>query len=44
MANVEDFEKTLANMVTPESVTAIKVEPIQREGGFNIPREGFLEY
>jgi len=44
MANVEDFEKTFASMVTPEPITAIKAEPIQRKGGFNIPREGFLEY
>jgi len=44
MANMEDFEKMLANMVTPESVAAIVVEPIQGEGGFNVPQEGFLEY
>jgi len=44
MANLEDFEKILTNTVTPESVAAIVVEPIQGEGGFNIPQEGFLEY
>jgi len=44
MANLEDFEKILTNTVTPESVAAIVVEPIQGEGGFNVPQEGFLEY
>jgi 4-aminobutyrate aminotransferase/(S)-3-amino-2-methylpropionate transaminase len=44
MTNMEDFEKILANIVTPESVAAIVVEPIQGEGGFNVPQEGFLEY
>ncbi len=44
MANIEDFEKILTNTVTPESVAAIVVEPIQGEGGFNVPQKGFLEY
>jgi len=44
MVNIEDFEKILVNTVTPESVAAIVVEPIQGEGGFNVPQEGFLEY
>lgn len=44
MAKIEDFEKMLVNMVTPESVAAIVVEPIQGEGGFNVPQKGFLEY
>ena len=44
MANIEDFEKILVNIVTPESVAAIVIEPIQGEGGFNVPQEGFLEY
>lgn len=44
MAKIEGFEKMLVNMVTPESVAAIVVEPIQGEGGFNVPQEGFLEY
>jgi len=41
---ITDFEKILVNTVTPESVAAIVVEPIQGEGGFNVPQEGFLEY
>ena len=41
---ITDFEKILVNTVTPESVAAIVIEPIQGEGGFNIPQEGFLEY
>lgn len=44
MANMEDFEKILLNIVTPESVAAVVVEPIQGEGGFNVPQKGFLEY
>jgi len=41
---IEDFEKILINTVIPESVAAIVIEPIQGEGGFNVPQEGFLEY
>ncbi|MBA7539639.1 5-aminovalerate aminotransferase DavT [subsurface metagenome] len=41
---VEDFERMLVHTVTPESVAAIVVEPIQGEGGFSVPVEGFLEY
>jgi len=44
MVKIEDFEKILVNTITPESVAAIVVEPIQGEGGFNVPQEGFLEY
>lgn len=44
MTNMKDFEKNLLNTVTPESVAAIVIEPIQGEGGFNVPQEGFLEY
>jgi len=43
MAN-EDFEKILLNTVIPDSVAAIVIEPIQGEGGFNVPQKGFLEY
>ncbi|MBA7473567.1 5-aminovalerate aminotransferase DavT [subsurface metagenome] len=41
---IEDFEKILIHTVIPESVAAMVVEPIQGEGGFNVPAEGFLEY
>jgi len=41
---VADFEKILVNTVNPESVAAIVIEPIQGEGGFRVPQEGFLEY
>jgi len=41
---IEDFEKIVSNTVVPDSVAAIVVEPIQGEGGFNVPQEGFLEY
>ena len=41
VSNIEDFEKMLVNTVTPDSVAAIVVEPIQGEGGFNVPQEGF---
>ena len=41
---IEDFEGILTHTVMPESVAAIVVEPIQGEGGFNLPEEGFLEY
>ena len=44
MTNLEDFERILGNTVTPDSVAAIVIEPIQGEGGFNVPQEGFLEY
>jgi 4-aminobutyrate aminotransferase/(S)-3-amino-2-methylpropionate transaminase len=44
MVKIEDFERMLVNIVTPESVAAIVVEPIQGEGGFNVPQKGFLEY
>ncbi|MEA1965546.1 MAG: aspartate aminotransferase family protein [Candidatus Aerophobetes bacterium] len=41
---IEDFERVLNSTVVPESVAAIVIEPIQGEGGFNVPTEGFLEY
>jgi len=44
MAKIEDFEKMLVNTVIPDSVAAIVIEPIQGEGGFNVPQKGFLEY
>ena len=41
---IEDFERVLTSTVVPESVAAIVIEPIQGEGGFSVPVEGFLEY
>ncbi len=41
---INDFEEILTHIVVPESVAAIVIEPIQGEGGFNIPAEGFLEH
>lgn len=38
------WERMLVHTVIPESVAAIVVEPIQGEGGFNVPLEGFLEF
>ncbi len=38
-----DFEKLLLENVCPEDVAAVVIEPIQGEGGFNVPPEGFLE-
>jgi len=39
----EDFEKLLLENVCPEDVAAVVIEPIQGEGGFNVPPAGFLE-
>jgi len=39
-----DWEQRLTTLVTPEEIAAIVVEPIQGEGGFVIPSEGFLPY
>ncbi len=39
----EDFEKLLLENVCPEDVAAVVIEPIQGEGGFNVPPEGFLK-
>ncbi len=40
---IGDFEKVLKDNVYPEDVAAVVIEPIQGEGGFNVPPEGFLE-
>jgi len=40
---VGDFEQVLKDTVYPEDVAAVVIEPIQGEGGFNVPPEGFLE-
>ena len=34
----------LANMVAPEEIAAIIVEPIQGEGGYRVPSDDFLPY
>ena len=39
----EDFERLLLETVCPEDVAAVIIEPIQGEGGFNVPPEGFLQ-
>lgn len=39
----EDFERLLLENVCPEDVAAVVIEPIQGEGGFNVPPEGFLK-
>ncbi|MCX5785442.1 MAG: aspartate aminotransferase family protein [Elusimicrobia bacterium] len=39
----KDFEKLLLETVCPEDVAAVIIEPIQGEGGFNVPPEGFLQ-
>jgi 4-aminobutyrate aminotransferase/(S)-3-amino-2-methylpropionate transaminase len=41
--DVKDFERLLADAVYPEDVAAVVIEPIQGEGGFNVPPMGFLE-
>lgn len=40
---VKDFERILLDNVYPEDVAAVVIEPIQGEGGFNVPPRGFLE-
>ena len=40
---IKDVERVLLNIIHPEYLAAIVVEPIQGEGGFNVPSPGFLE-
>ncbi|HCP32105.1 TPA: 4-aminobutyrate--2-oxoglutarate transaminase [Candidatus Acetothermia bacterium] len=40
----EDFERALIALVDPEEVAAVVIEPLQGEGGFIVPADGFLEY
>ena len=40
----EDFERTLVALVDPHEVAAVVIEPLQGEGGFIVPADGFLEY
>ncbi|MGB9695086.1 MAG: aspartate aminotransferase family protein [Caldisericaceae bacterium] len=41
--DINDFERLLTDAVYPEDVAAVVIEPIQGEGGFNVPPNGFLE-
>ena len=41
--DLDHFEQIMKNMVHPETIAAMVIEPIQGEGGFNVPVEGFLE-
>ncbi|OGF56307.1 MAG: 4-aminobutyrate transaminase [Candidatus Fraserbacteria bacterium RBG_16_55_9] len=36
------WEKQLKSLVAPEEIAAVVIEPIQGEGGFVVPSEGFL--
>jgi len=40
----EDFERMLVSVVDPHGVAAVVIEPLQGEGGFIVPADGFLEY
>ncbi len=40
---IEDFERDMIGRLDPEEIAAVVVEPIQGEGGFRVPQEGFLE-
>jgi len=39
----KDFERMLLDTVSPDDVAAVVIEPIQGEGGFNVPQPGLLE-
>ncbi|MCR4404627.1 MAG: 4-aminobutyrate--2-oxoglutarate transaminase [Candidatus Acetothermia bacterium] len=39
-----EVERKLVSLVAPEDVAALVVEPIQGEGGFVVPKEGFLQF
>jgi len=41
--NVNEWEKLLTTYVDPSTVACFVVEPIQGEGGFRVPSDGFLE-
>jgi 4-aminobutyrate aminotransferase/(S)-3-amino-2-methylpropionate transaminase len=39
-----EWERTLKGLVSPDEIAAIVIEPIQGEGGFIVPSDGFLPY
>lgn len=39
-----EVERRLTSLVAPEDVAALVFEPIQGEGGFTVPKEGFLQF
>jgi len=41
---LEDFDRMFTALVNPEEVAAVVVEPVQGEGGFVVPVDGFLEH
>jgi 4-aminobutyrate aminotransferase/(S)-3-amino-2-methylpropionate transaminase len=41
--NIEDFEPALRGLVDPTEVAAVVIEPVQGEGGFIVPSDGFIE-
>ena len=41
---IGDFEPKLLSYVDPKEIAAFVIEPIQGEGGFNVPVDGFLEH
>jgi len=40
---IEELESKLLSYVDPKEVAAFVIEPIQGEGGFRVPSDGFLE-
>lgn len=42
--DMDKFEKELKTYVHPEEIATIVIEPIQGEGGFKVPEEGFMKY
>lgn len=42
--STRQWERQLVSLVSPAEVAAIVVEPIQGEGGFVVPSDGFLAY
>jgi len=40
---IDEFERALKALVDPTEVAAVVIEPLQGEGGFIVPSDGFLE-